>query len=50
MPKETNGNESEDEELTEKEKERKYTTDFTDEDYLSRLPSTRFAKLKLIEN
>lgn len=41
---------SEDEDLTAEEKERLLTTDLIDEDYLTRMPSTRFANLKYIEN
>jgi hypothetical protein len=36
--------------LKEEEKERKYTSDFIEEDYMTRIPSTRFIKLKNAEN
>jgi hypothetical protein len=41
---------SEDEDLSLEDRERLLTTDFIDEDYLIRMPSTRFANLKYIEN
>jgi len=49
-PREESHNTTEDEELTKEEKERKYCTDLLDEDFQLRMPSTRFAKLKIIEN
>ena len=41
---------SEDEDMSTEDRERMCTTDFIDEDYLTRMPSTRFANLKFIEN
>lgn len=41
---------SDDEDLTAEDKERLTTTDFIEEDFMTRMPSTRFAKLKYIEN
>jgi len=41
---------SEDEDMSTEDRERMCTTDFIDEDYLIRMPSTRFANIKFIEN
>lgn len=49
-PKEIDTSLTEDEDLTTEQKDRKTTTDYLDEDYPIRMPSTRFANLKRIEN
>lgn len=39
-----------DDDFTAEERDRKTTTDFLEEDYLIRVPSTRFTMLRHIEN